>query len=180
MPPSRATPARCGRRCGRRGRMEAMNYVRRALGLTLHGQARSTCCARCFARGMHAVGPSCCSVLSRPRAAPRAAQVVLLTGAGGGLGGELACALAAEGCHLCLSDTNEQALQRAQARAVQQGGGAARVIAVPADLRARGDVERLARECEAAFGRIDILVNNGTPRTRATLHIAPPLPQQAG
>jgi short-subunit dehydrogenase len=94
-------------------------------------------------------------------------KVALLTGAGGGIGAELALALASEGVHLCLTDRGASELNRTQAACVQAGGGAARVITVVADLMVREQREALVQECEAQFGHIDFLINNGVWRARA-------------
>jgi NAD(P)-dependent dehydrogenase (short-subunit alcohol dehydrogenase family) len=98
---------------------------------------------------------------------------VLVTGAGGGIGSVLAGELATAGCHLCISDIDEAGLAKTQAACVQRGGGAARVIMVVADLRRREDIERLSRECIAAFGHVDILINNGAPAPQMRTQHAP-------
>ncbi|MEF2529357.1 MULTISPECIES: SDR family NAD(P)-dependent oxidoreductase [Streptomyces] len=75
-------------------------------------------------------------------------STVLLTGATGGLGTELAGALAGKGASLVLTGRRKDALQAAADRL-----GARAVVA---DLADPADVERLAEEC----GDIDVLVAN--------------------
>lgn len=93
---------------------------------------------------------------------PGCAQVALLTGAGGGIGTRIALALAAEGCHLCLSDKDAVALGRVRDAAAQRGGSAVRVVCVLADLRHPAEVAKLAKACEDAYSRCDYLLNVGT------------------
>jgi NAD(P)-dependent dehydrogenase (short-subunit alcohol dehydrogenase family) len=69
--------------------------------------------------------------------------------------------------HLCLTDRGASALNRTQAACVQAGGGAARVVTVVADLTSREAREALVQECDAQFGRIDFLINNGCWRAHA-------------
>ena len=81
-----------------------------------------------------------------------AGSICLVTGGSSGIGRAAALALSARGAHVVAAGRDETALRAAAAAA----GG--RWLA--ADLVAPGAVQRLARDAEAAFGRIDILVNN--------------------
>jgi 3-oxoacyl-[acyl-carrier protein] reductase len=78
----------------------------------------------------------------------------LVTGASGGIGGAIAKALHRQGAEVMLSGTRPDALA---ALASELG---ARVHVSPADLADPATPDRLAKEAEAAMGRIDILVNN--------------------
>ena len=81
-------------------------------------------------------------------------QVVVITGASGGIGAALALALSPRGESLVLVARREDAL-----RAVAAGcGPQARVIR--ADATRRDDVRRVVQETLARFGRIDVWVNN--------------------
>ena len=82
-------------------------------------------------------------------------RVVLITGAGGRLGGPCALAFAREGARLVLTDTNEASL-RAAAAAVREIAPAA---AVRADVSLRDDVERVVAEGARSVGPVDVLVN---------------------
>jgi short-subunit dehydrogenase len=81
-------------------------------------------------------------------------KVVVITGASGGIGAELARQLGAQGHRLVLAARREKEL----AEAARQCGSDA--VAVVADVRRRADVERVRTQAIAAFGRIDVWVNN--------------------
>ena len=79
---------------------------------------------------------------------------IVITGASGGIGAELARQLGACGHRLVLAARREKELQDAAARA---GAGA---IAVTADVTTRADVERLRDRAIEALGHVDVWVNN--------------------
>ena len=81
----------------------------------------------------------------------------LVTGAGGGLGGYIARALAAEGVSLALSDLPEAPVDGLAAELRNRG---IRVEHAPADLTDGDERRRLAAWAEDALGPIDVLVNN--------------------
>jgi len=78
-------------------------------------------------------------------------KVVLLTGAGGGLGREIAKLFAKEGARILASDMTDDG----QVVAEEVGGAF-----IKADLSEPASVNRLAREALKDRGRVDILVNN--------------------
>lgn len=80
--------------------------------------------------------------------------VVVITGASAGIGAALAERLARDGHSLALVARREVALQEVCDRC----GELARPIV--ADMTNRADVQRVVAECLAAFGRIDVWVNN--------------------
>ena len=91
---------------------------------------------------------------------------IVITGASGGIGAELAAQLGAAGHKVALAARREPELMDAAARA----GAAA--IAVTADVTKRADVERLRDRAIDAFGHIDVWVNNaGRGITRAVLEL---------
>lgn len=84
-------------------------------------------------------------------------RTALLTGATGGLGREIAAALAGRGATLILSGRNAEALEELAAGLPGEGHRAA-----PSDLAAAGAAEQLA----ATVGSVDVLVANaGLPAT---------------
>ena len=86
---------------------------------------------------------------------------VLVTGASSGIGQAIAVRFAAEGANVAINHRNsaEQAeATRAQAQAARTNAG--REIIVQADVSNEEQVQRLFAETIAAFGRIDVLVNN--------------------
>ncbi|AKI99146.1 short-subunit dehydrogenase [Archangium gephyra] len=85
----------------------------------------------------------------RPRA--------VITGAGSGLGRALCLALAPRRARIVVSDLNEAAA-RETARQVEQHGGEAHVVLC--DVTKPEQVDALARETQAAFGGVDLVVNN--------------------
>jgi NAD(P)-dependent dehydrogenase (short-subunit alcohol dehydrogenase family) len=85
-------------------------------------------------------------------------QVVLITGAAGGIGAATARAFAGEGAHLALIDRNRQRLIEL---ASDLHSGDLVVSLAVADLAKREEVERGMEEALLAHGgRIDVLVNN--------------------
>lgn len=78
----------------------------------------------------------------------------LVTGATGGLGGEIARALHAQGAVVALSGTRAEALE---ALAGQLGE---RVHVLPCNLSDKESVEALVPSAEKAMGQLDVLVNN--------------------
>jgi 3-oxoacyl-[acyl-carrier protein] reductase len=81
-------------------------------------------------------------------------RTALVTGATGGIGGEIARALKAQGAKVAISGTRKD---RLQALAEQLGGD---VAVLPCDLKDRQAVGALIGQAEAALGGLDILVNN--------------------
>jgi short-subunit dehydrogenase len=81
----------------------------------------------------------------------------LVTGAGGGLGGYIARALAAEGVNLALTDLPEASVDGLVAELRSRG---VEVEQAPADLADADERERLASWAAESVGPLDILVNN--------------------
>ena len=84
-------------------------------------------------------------------------QVAVITGAGRGIGREIALAFAREGARLALAARGEAELEQTVA-AVSEAGGEA--IALRTDVTSQIATERMARRTVERFGSIDVLVNN--------------------
>lgn len=83
-------------------------------------------------------------------------RVAVVTGAAHGIGRATALAFGREGAAVVVSDHGEAG--EAVAEEIRAGGGQAGFVL--ADVSRAEDVERLIREAEARFGRIDCLFNN--------------------
>lgn len=82
---------------------------------------------------------------------------VLITGASKGIGRGIAEAFAAEGSRLTICARGAAALEEA-AQSLRSVG--AEVVAVPTDVTKLTELQRAVDQAMAAFGRIDVLINN--------------------
>ncbi|AWK87152.1 3-oxoacyl-[acyl-carrier-protein] reductase [Azospirillum thermophilum] len=93
-------------------------------------------------------------------------KCALVTGASGGIGASIARALYAQGATVALSGTRVSALEELAASL----GERAKVVA--GNLADAAATEQLAKDAEAALGRVDILVNNaGLTRDQLALRM---------
>ena len=81
-------------------------------------------------------------------------RVVIVTGAGGGIGSVIARRFAAEGARVVVADRLDDA---AEAVAGEIGS---RAIATTTDVTVSAEVDAMVAAAEDAFGRVDVLVNN--------------------
>jgi len=88
---------------------------------------------------------------------PLSEQVIVITGASSGIGLATALAAVEEGATVVLAARSEETLDEVVSEMSAAGGKA---IAVPTDVTVRSDLEHLASETVARFGRIDTWVNN--------------------
>ncbi|HEY0507301.1 MAG TPA: SDR family NAD(P)-dependent oxidoreductase [Blastococcus sp.] len=84
-------------------------------------------------------------------------SVAVVTGAGTGIGREIALRLAAEGADVVLTGRSTEAMEDV-AEQVRDAGRRALPIAM--DLREPASIEAAAAAAEKEFGRVDVLVNN--------------------
>ena len=84
-------------------------------------------------------------------------RVAIVTGAGQGLGYEVAKRLAEAGAAIVVNDLDGT---RADAVAAELIAAGSRAVAVPGDVSLRADAESLLEAALEAHGRVDILVNN--------------------
>jgi NADP-dependent 3-hydroxy acid dehydrogenase YdfG len=81
-------------------------------------------------------------------------KVIVVTGASSGIGAAVARLLGARGASLVLAARREAELNQVAAEA------GAHVLAVPADVTKRADVQRIVDRALERFGHIDVLINN--------------------
>jgi NAD(P)-dependent dehydrogenase (short-subunit alcohol dehydrogenase family) len=107
---------------------------------------------------------------------PPDGRVVLVTGAGRGLGRGIALQLAEEGCSLVINYARNTAAAEETAERCRGAAhsGSQRFVTVRADVGSSADRIRLLGETLEHFGRLDALVNNAgmAPRARADILVA--------
>ena len=82
-------------------------------------------------------------------------KVILVTGAGTGIGRAIALAFLREGCSVVLAGRRQEPLD-----AVASESGTDRALAVSADVGNPESVDALFAKIKEKFGRLDVLVNN--------------------
>jgi 3-oxoacyl-[acyl-carrier protein] reductase len=84
-------------------------------------------------------------------------RVVLITGAGSGLGEATAVTFAANGAIVVICGRDKTKLEKVSTR-IQAAGGKALVI--QADVSAEADVTRLVETIHQTYGRLEVVINN--------------------
>jgi NAD(P)-dependent dehydrogenase (short-subunit alcohol dehydrogenase family) len=84
-------------------------------------------------------------------------KVAVVTGAGSGMGKEIAVLFAKEGAKVVVADLNEQSAQ-ATVALIEAGNGTA--VAVAANVAKEDDVRNMIDTAVEKYGTLDILVNN--------------------
>src|SRR5260370_17299431 len=96
-------------------------------------------------------------------------QAALVTGASRGIGKEIALELARRGCRVAVNYYNDPQpmvdATIAEIRAVAREVGGREVLPVQADIRSSSQVAAMFEKVIAAFGRLDLLVNNAGAQT---------------
>jgi 3-oxoacyl-[acyl-carrier protein] reductase len=95
-------------------------------------------------------------------------KVALVTGASKGIGAGIAKGLAAAGASVAVNYASDRRGAEAVVAAITASGG--RAIVVQGDVSKSADVARLFVEVKAAYGALDVLVNNA-----AVYKVEPPL-----
>ncbi|MEP6495311.1 MAG: SDR family oxidoreductase [bacterium] len=98
-------------------------------------------------------------------------RTIVITGASGGIGAQIALRLGAAGEQLVLAARRTTDLERVAAEA--ERAGSPKAIAVPTDVTRRADVEALRDAAIKQFGGFDVWVNNaGRGITRSVLDLS--------
>jgi meso-butanediol dehydrogenase/(S,S)-butanediol dehydrogenase/diacetyl reductase len=91
-------------------------------------------------------------------------RIVLITGAGRGIGAATARRLAADGARLALADLDKAGVEKL---AGELGG-----LAIQADVTRAADIARMVEETKRRYGRLDVLFNNaGVIRVQPILDV---------
>jgi 2-hydroxycyclohexanecarboxyl-CoA dehydrogenase len=93
-------------------------------------------------------------------------KVVIVTGAGGGIGSAISRRFAEEGAFVVVSDVNREAASEVSA-SIQRHGGSG--VAIAADISKRAECHDLIEQVQGRRGRIDVLVNNAGINRRGNL-----------
>ncbi|MFP2912140.1 SDR family NAD(P)-dependent oxidoreductase [Pyxidicoccus sp. 3LFB2] len=93
-------------------------------------------------------------------------RVAAITGAGSGIGRATAALLARNGCHVALSDVNEQGLAETAEQCRSHG---VQVRATRVDVAQRDAVHGWADEVARELGRVHVIVNNAGVALGATI-----------
>lgn len=96
--------------------------------------------------------------MNTPTSTKLAAKVALVTGASKGIGAAIARQLAAAGAAVVVNYASDATAAARVVDAIKAAGGQA--LAVRADVTQPADIQRLVAEAVAAFGHLDIVVNN--------------------
>src|SRR5690242_18760229 len=98
-------------------------------------------------------------------------KVIIVTGAGGGLGEGIANVLAHEGAKVVIAELRKDAGERVAARIRKRVGKA---LAVPCDVSKNADIQAAVSKTVEKFGRVDGLVNNaGVNFVKDSLQVTP-------
>ena len=107
-----------------------------------------------------------------PKEKELAGAIVLVTGAGSGIGRAIALRFAEEGAHVVVTDINDSAAGAVADELVRKNG-LRRAIGVKLDVSDEAEVERAFAETIRAYGGLDVLVSNAGISSFGTLDQLP-------
>lgn len=84
-------------------------------------------------------------------------KVAIVTGAGGGMGREIALLFARNGAKVLISDINEATINETKELILAEGGVAEATVT---DMGNMDDVTAMVKKAGDTFGTVDILINN--------------------
>ena len=94
-------------------------------------------------------------------------KVAIVTGGSSGIGESIVVALAQAGAAVCINyRTHPDSAEETRQEIIAKGGQA---ITVQADVSRVEDLQKLVTETVAAFGRLDVMVNNAGMETRSSI-----------
>lgn len=93
-------------------------------------------------------------------------KVVIVTGAGGGIGSAIAQRFASEGAQVVVTDLNQELIDATVELLASQGG---KVVGIQADISIEQDAHDLVNHVVTQFGHIDVLCNNAGINIRGPL-----------
>jgi 3-oxoacyl-[acyl-carrier protein] reductase len=91
-------------------------------------------------------------------------KVAIITGAGTGIGRDMATAFAREGARVCVAARREELLEETADLAERAGGE--RPLVVPMDLTVESEVDAMADRVAERFGGIDFMISNAATAGR--------------
>ncbi len=95
-------------------------------------------------------------------------KVAAITGAGSGIGRALAVELASRGCHVAISDVDDEGLAETR-RLVEAVGNSVKVATAHVDVADRQAMVRWAAETAEQFGHVNLIFNNAGVALSATV-----------
>ena len=119
-------------------------------------------------------GPVDEPTVAPPREFDLSDQVILITGASGQIGSEVANVHVSYGASVVLSDVDEPHLMQERAKRLTDRHEGSTVLGLQLDVTSQDSVEAAFDSIERRFGRLDVLVNNAaidgesSTRTRST------------
>ncbi len=96
-----------------------------------------------------------------------AEKVAVVTGGSSGIGESIVKALAKQGAAVSIGYRSHPEAADETARLIEREGG--RAVAIQGDVSVVSDLERIIGETVAAFGRLDVMVNNAGIETRTSI-----------